>query len=57
MEGTDFCVETWHHTAVYLRARAESGEVLTVEIETEPSIAHLTSDASEAVRGPLCHVL
>jgi hypothetical protein len=46
-----------YRAAVYLRARAESGEVFTVEIETEPNIAHLTSDASGAVRGPLCHVL
>jgi hypothetical protein len=46
-----------YREAVCLRARAESGEVFTVEIETEPNIAHLTSDASGAVRGPLCHVL
>jgi hypothetical protein len=50
--------QEWPYDAtVFLRAEAESGEIFTVEIDTEPNNAQLTSDASGAVRGPLCHVL
>jgi hypothetical protein len=51
-------VQEWpYDTAVFLRARAESGEIFTVEIETEPNNARLTGDASSTVRGSLCHFL
>jgi hypothetical protein len=41
----------------FLRARAESGDIFTVEIETEPNNARLTGDASSTVGGSLCHFL
>jgi hypothetical protein len=51
-------VHEWpYDAAVFMRAKSESGEVFTVEIETEPNKARLTGDASGTVRGLLCHVL